>query len=164
MVYASVAFSLFVTVLAHVHILTPAFVKMMPASYNPKYDLTNELYGWDTVGGRIETRYRAMGGNAPFLLGYHYTFCSQLMFATGGRIETRCLNRRTDEFDFLPGAQGPFTGRDALYVRDNRYRKAPGEMFAFDRCDPDEKIIVERGGRKVREFELFICRGFRGLK
>lgn len=163
-ILGSLAFSLLVTIIAHVHILTPVFVKIMPASYNPKYDLVNELYGWGAAGARIEARYKAMGGNAPFLLGYHYTFCSQLMFATGGDIETQCINRRTDEFDFFPGAGGPFTGRDFLYVRDNRYRKAPGEMFVFDRCDPDEKIIVERGGRKVREFELFACRGYRGLK
>jgi len=164
LVIASISFSLFVTVVAHIHILTPLFVRMMPASYNPKYDLTNELYGWDAVGPRIVAQYRKMGGPRPFLLGYHYTFCSQLMFATGHRIETRCLNKRLDEFDFLPGAAGPFAGRDALYVRDNRYHKLPGEMYRFDSCEWLERIIIERGGRKVREFEIYSCRNYQGMK
>jgi 4-amino-4-deoxy-L-arabinose transferase-like glycosyltransferase len=164
LIVASIAFSLFVVAVAHVHILTPSIVKLLPASHNPKHDLTNELYGWDVVGERVGERMAKFRGSRPFLLGYHYTFCSQLMFATGGKIETRCLNKRKDQFDFFPGADAPFDGRDAVYVRDNRYNKRPEDLYNFDRCEPDEKITVERGGRKVREFELFLCRGFRGAK
>ncbi|MBI5528396.1 MAG: glycosyltransferase family 39 protein [Deltaproteobacteria bacterium] len=161
---ASIVFSLVVVAVAHVHILTPAIARLLPASHNPKHDLTNELYGWDVVGARIGERMAKFHGNRPFLLGYHYTFCSQLMFATGGRIETRCLNKRKDQFDFFPGAAGPFTGRDALYVRDNRYNKAPGDLYLFDRCDPGEKVQIDRAGRKVREFEMFLCHGSKGIK
>jgi undecaprenyl-diphosphatase len=162
--YASVVYSLIIVVLAHLAIATPLFVSLAPASYNPKLDITNELYGREAIGPRIEARYAELSDPGAFLLGYHYTICSQLMFATGGRIETRCLSPRKSAWDFLPGGSGPFEGRNAIYVRDNRYKKEPQEMYVFDSCTSLEKVPFVRGGKKVREWEIYSCKGYRGLR
>jgi hypothetical protein len=161
---AAVAYTAAVVILAHVLIFSPLFVRVMPDSYNPKYDITNELYGWDALGPRVLDLYGRSGDKGAFLLAYHYTMCGQLMFATHNEVELRCLTPRKNQFNFFPGADGDFTGRNAFYVRDNRYKKDPQEMYRFDSCESLEKVPYMRGGKKVREFEIYYCRGYRGLR
>jgi 4-amino-4-deoxy-L-arabinose transferase-like glycosyltransferase len=159
-------YSLFIVLVAHVHILTPAFVKLMPASYNPKLDLVNELYGWDTAGEHIAKVYekeKAGGGN-PFLLGYHYTFCSQLMFSTGAKIELQCLTHRRSQFNYFPEALKDLNGRTAVYVNDNRYTKTPDDLYYFDSCSKADRVDIARGGHWTRGFDIYVCKGFRGMK
>lgn len=151
------AASLFV--LFYVHVFHP----ILPIK--PKYDLVNELYGWDTVGdalmqekGKIERE-----GKEPFGLAHHWVLCSQMMFATDDRLPVACINGKIDQFDFWDD-ETALMGRSALVVTDLRFEEPPDNLYRFDTVMKLREIPVERGGEIVRRFIIWRGDNYRGKK
>ncbi|MBI3580741.1 MAG: glycosyltransferase family 39 protein [Nitrospinae bacterium] len=130
----------------------------------PKQDITNLLYGWDVVGKAAEDDLASLPGkNDKFLMAHHWVMCSQLEFATKHRHKVFCVNSKTDQFDFFPETVPP-TGADFIFVADERFEEPPEQFYLFDRSEKAQKITIFRGGRPVREFQLYRVFGYRGQK
>lgn len=163
LVWIGTAIPLLMIVGLHVHLASPVFMRMIPEEkYEPRYDLANELLGWDLTGRGVAEEYARMGSENIFVISYHYTMCSQLDFALRGGLPLRCPNDRADQFDFMGMGEMP-EGADAVFVNDNRYRLAPEKLYSFDRVEKAGEVEIERGGRVVRRFGLFRCYGYRGM-
>lgn len=132
----------------------------------PKYDIVNELYGWDAVGAEAESLAAAMerdSGRKPFLLAHHWVLCSQANFATGGRLEVACLNGKVDQFDFWDD-ESKLLGRDAIVVTDLRFEETPDTLYRFDKVIKLREIPFERGGQITRLFTLWEGKNYRGQR
>ncbi len=146
-------------VLAHVHILTPLFVPLVPERDRSR-DLVAETSGWREVGAR--TRAIAATMRNPVLLHYHYTKCSQLWLSVNGELPLVCLNDRQDQFDFWQD-EAALVGRDMLYVTDSVYDRRPDTLWRFDRCaEETPRLAIRRGGYLLRTFTFWRCEGYRG--
>lgn len=164
--YAALGLAALLLVFFHIHVLSGFFVRQMPKSYVPRYDLANELHGWPRVADAITRVAPTVRATRPlFIAGCHYTVCSQLRYAARGRYEVLCPSPRLDQFDFFPGGDGSVRrGIDLLYLSDERFPFAAQRLY---RCASTRKVLalsIERGGRIVRRFELELCRDFRGLR
>jgi 4-amino-4-deoxy-L-arabinose transferase-like glycosyltransferase len=158
----ALSFSGLVALGFHVHLLSDVGVRMMPASYVPRYDLSNELVGWSQVADRVSLR----AARRPDLrvAGCHYTVCSQLAFASHGRFVVVCPSPRVDQFDFFAGGDGSRAGGDLLYVWDERFAFGASKLYRCGAVRTLERVQVRRAGRVVRRFELQLCQGFGGLR
>ena len=138
----------------------------MPASYVPRYDLSNELVGWPEVADAVAEELRGSpAGRRPIVGGCHYTSCAQLAFAARGRFAVRCPSPRTDQFDLFPGGDGSRSrGVDLLYLRDERFPFEAQTLYRCGAAATRRAIRIQRGGRTVRRFELQLCRDFTGLR
>ena len=128
----------------------------------PKYDIVNELIGWDKVGAEVEKMYDEYPANKkPFLLAHHWVLCSQLSFSTQNRLPVYCLNQRTDQFDFFPNKVPP-KGADFIFVADNRFKEPPEHFYNFDRADAPRELKIYRGKKHMRTFYIYKAYGFIG--
>jgi 4-amino-4-deoxy-L-arabinose transferase-like glycosyltransferase len=154
----------------HLHVLTDAGVRLLsrlpPGAYVARYDLSNELVGWDRVADTVAaTLARLPAEPRVRVAGCHYTSCSQLAFASRGRFQVVCPSARLDQYDFFPGGDGSSThGGDLLYVRDERFPYDAGQLYRCDSVQPTTTVRIRRGGVQVRQFELQLCRNFDGLR
>ena len=159
----AIAFSALVGLALHVHVLTDLGVRLMPASYEPRYDLSNELRGWDRVASAV-ARAIARSDTRALAAGCHYTSCAQLAFAARGRFPVRCPSPRLDQHDFFPGGDGSSLRRvDLIYVKDPRFPFGASELYRCANIERLPAVEIRRAGRLVRRFELERCRGFAGL-
>ncbi|MEO1272974.1 MAG: glycosyltransferase family 39 protein [Myxococcota bacterium] len=146
------------------HVMTPWGVALIPAEhYTPRYDLSNDLWGWDQVAERAQRMLQA--GDIDRVAGYHYTVCGQLVAGLDDLASVVCISRRRDAFDALLGGRAG-TGRPGerlLYVRDNRYDELGPQRLRCDTWGKEERIVVMRGARVGHTFGLRVCDGFRGM-
>lgn len=147
-------------ILFFVHVFHP----ILPIK--PKYDIVNELYGWDKVGPRFEKAYSELSaeknGAKPFILAHHWVLCSQIMFSTKDKIPVHCINERIDQFDFWD-KEDELSGRPAVIVTDQRFEEPPSQLYRLSDVEKVEDIPIERGGRIVRQFTIWTGRDYRGL-
>jgi len=144
--------------LVYVH----SFVPILPIK--PKYDIINELYGWDTVGKAIDDEMRQLPGQREkFVMAHHWVMCSQIEFSTRHRHKVFCVNGKIDGFDFFPETIPP-EGGDFIFVTDNRFDEPPETFYRFDRAEKAKEIEIYRGGIPVRKFQLYRVFGYRGQK
>lgn len=164
--YTALGLAALLFVVFHVHVLTGFFVRRMPASYVPRYDLANELHGWPRIGDTVARWMLRARKSRPLLVaGCHYTVCSQLRFAAHGRFEVLCPSPRLDQFDFFPGGDGSQRrGIDLLYLRDERFPFSVERLYRCASAQTLQTLPISRGGRIVRRFTLVLCRDFRGLR
>jgi len=155
---ASLVLSGILIALVYVHTFKP----ILPLK--PKYDITNLLYGWDTVGKAIEDDLKALPGEkGKFIMAHHWVMCSQIEFATKHRDKVFCINSKTDQFDFFPETVPP-AGADFIFVADDRFEEPPDAFYLFDRAEKAQKITIFRGGAPARQFQLYRVFGYKGQK
>ncbi|NOZ87910.1 MAG: glycosyltransferase family 39 protein [Deltaproteobacteria bacterium] len=157
--------SLAMVLLIHVYVLTPWISKAMPKRIyeaNAKFDIANELRGWPELGKAVKQELKKRGGT--FAFSYHYTVCSQLTFALYPDYKVYCPNTRNDEFDFL-GLSSPPIGGSGIFVGDWRYHVNPAKIYSCGYMDKKPRfVVVYAHGLKAREFMLFWCKDYNGLK
>ena len=153
---ASLALSGALITVFYVH----TFVPILPIK--PKYDIVNELHGWDKVSAEVEKMYgESPPDKKPFLLAHHWVLCSQLAFSTQNRFPVYCLNNRTDQFDFFRDKTPP-KGADFIFVADNRFQEPPEQFYNFDRADAPRELKIYRGKKHIRTFYIYKGYGFIG--
>lgn len=144
-----------------IHLTTDTFTSLIDENLldDPKYDISNELTGWDEVGITLKEEMAKLG-KGSFLASYHYAMCGQLNFATQNRYPVKCLSRRTDAFDFFYDPL-EITGKNAIFVTDNRYNDRPESRIVCKYGITDlDTIKIIRDGIKVRQFEIYRCNEF----
>ena len=131
-----------------------------------KYDITNELWGWDKAGERVEELYGAISKEGlAFVFSRKSLLSSQISFATGGKIPVYKINNTRDQFDFWQD-QVSLQGKNAIYVADNRFTKPPEKRYRCDRIVREPDLLIFRGGsdRWSRKFFFYRCYGYQGKK
>ncbi len=168
--WAAIALAAITFIAFNAHVASDLGVRLMPASYVPRYDLANELYGWPTVAAAVRrARERALRRRPHAMVsaaGCHYTSCSQLRYAArDSSLEVLCPSPRADQFDLLPGGDGSQRrGLDLIYVLDERFPFPAATLYRCAETRTLDHVVIRRGGHVVRRFALELCRDFRGLR
>jgi 4-amino-4-deoxy-L-arabinose transferase-like glycosyltransferase len=142
-------FSLFL-----IHIFTPIFSDGILRNQNPKYDITNELFGWEAVGENLEyiISQKNLSPDEVLLASNHYTMSAQLMLSTKGRYRTICRGARCNQFK-IDDIEDTDKYKLIIFVTDNRFTKIPD---FFKRGSIEQKLKIYRDERVIREFHIFI--------
>ena len=149
---AGLMFALF-----YVHVFHP----ILPIK--PKYDIVNELMGWDKAGEQIKKIYSEMLDNKGFVLAHHWVLCSQIMFSTTDTIPVACINKRIDQFDFWDDEE-KLMGKDVVFVSDLRFEEPPDQLYRFASVEKVMELPIQRGGIIVRVFTLWVGRNYQGIR
>ncbi len=134
--------------------------------YQPKFDITNDLYGWDETARQIEALRAAMPNPDRTFVVCHRFFLSSLIGAHL-RPDTvvATFDHRPNQYRlwFDPAAHA---GWDALFVDYHaRWHQGPERYRPqFERLDPDPpaRIEIQRRGETVHVFDVFRYYGFKG--
>jgi len=140
-------------VLVYAAVLTPVLPALVPEPlYVARWDIVNELYGWDEVAAAVRERLPAGG----VVVAGHYTMCAQLEWnLRGSGIPVACWTEQPSDFELWRPGERTTAGRPVLFVSDERYPERP--------CDGGAgfpgvgTVVVERGGAAVRRFLLTEC-------
>jgi hypothetical protein len=138
----------------HAWVLVPAAVQLAPeASYDPRVDIANELYGWPDVTSAVRAELRHSPPDAV-VAAPHWVLCAQLEAALHGQAAVGCNTPVEDDFDrWLPRTE--WRARDALiWVTDSRF---PAPPPGSDRVPLHSTVVrIEREGRIVRTFTIAV--------
>jgi hypothetical protein len=137
----------------------PSAIRLAPASYDPRLDLTNELYGWPRVAA--VARDEALAEWTPgtdrgdiAIVGPHWVICAELEAALRGTVPVGCDSPVRDDFDrWYPRA----SWRDAdtiVWVTDQRF--GPPAVPPSHVVLRSREVQVQRDGRVVRVFYVTV--------
>ena len=122
--------------------------------------------GWKELGCSVGRIYLDMKEEKPtFIFSDSYQTTSELAFCVVGRPETYNVNlgRRLNQYDFWDGFGG-LVGWNAIYVYQGDAPLHPSVERAFDRCQKEAPVQIQRFRLPVRTFSVFRCYNFRGFK
>ncbi|HSB51832.1 MAG TPA: glycosyltransferase family 39 protein, partial [Dissulfurispiraceae bacterium] len=165
---AGIVLALLITVFAY---SVPA-LGILPPSLDP----SARLRGWKELGREISRIAASLATEGDVLLfSDSYQVASELAFYVRGHPVTYCINlgRRMNQYDLWPDINNAAerikktraspSPINAVYVRiGNRSIQEPVAQ-AFDSCEKNTLRVVQRG-HLIREYSIFVCYNFRGLK
>ncbi len=132
------------------------------SSFDPRWDMSNDLYGWQDFGKAMNSNRDQEFMRLP-VVGSRYQTSSQIAFHLGRSHAVTMLPRdarQKDEWPDLGIAQGvgpewPRLKTSVLFVGDNRYDMAP--VFPDSKCNKIERIYSQRFGIRVKWFDVWRC-------
>ncbi len=130
-----------------------------------KLDPSARLRGWKELGKATDTLLlTSKTGNGSFVFSDSYQVSSELAFYMEGHPVTYCINlgRRMNQYDLWP----KFSDRmhsDAIFVTIGDAGLPPEVRDAFENNTKYLHKVFEKG-KFLREYSLFVCRDFRGMK
>lgn len=141
--------------LAYLVVLTPALPALVPEPlYEAKWDIANELYGWDKVAAAVRRRAPPHG----VVAAGHYTMCAQLAWnLRDAGVPVGCRTAAPSDFDFRPPGPERLASSPVLWVSDERYPERPEACGDGAPAAPAEVVEIRRGGVVVRRFALTPC-------
>ncbi|MDX9730202.1 MAG: glycosyltransferase family 39 protein [Bdellovibrionales bacterium] len=157
-------------VLFHVAVWSPVLPRLAQlvapqADWDPKFDPTNDLYGWDELAVHLEKIRKDReenGTGRPYLASSRYQLVSQLAFATKETVYR--LSPAKDHYTFMqtPEVIEALQDKPMLFVSDNRFERDPRRDIAyygvFSMCAELEPFIVKRNEVYARTFRIYDCR------
>jgi 4-amino-4-deoxy-L-arabinose transferase-like glycosyltransferase len=157
-------------VIIHLATLTPLIPRIAQmvapaANWDPKFDPTNDLYGWDLLAKHLEkirNDREANGTGRPYLASSRYQMVAQLAFASKETVYR--LSPGMDHYTYLqtPAVLEKLRDRPMLFVSDNRYERDPRGDIAYtglySMCAELEPFIVKRQEIYARTFRIYDCR------
>jgi hypothetical protein len=159
LVIASCSVAAAMVACAHVWVLTPALLRFVPASYDSRLDIANELVGWPEIARAV--RQEALAAWTPgsergdvTVVGPHWVICAQLEAALRGDVPVGCDTPVRDDFDdWWPRVR--WHDADAIiWVTDGRFGPPPSlPSHALLRA---QRVTIERGGRAARVFTVAV--------
>jgi hypothetical protein len=145
--------------LAWALVKTPLSISLFGASYQPRYDPSNDLYAWGPGRKLVREAVAAVSlefRQLPVVVGPHYIVCAQAHAAIGNAAPVGCNTPRRDDFDFwYPRSQwidAPFI----VYVHDNRFPVDPERELPNRIVRGRQQVEVVRGGVPVRVIAVTI--------
>jgi hypothetical protein len=166
LVAATAALGAVLVAAVHAWTLAPGALRLAPASYDARLDITNELYGWPQAvdAARIEalTAWSPGGEHGDVVIaGPHWVVCAQLEAALRGAWPVGCDTPVRDDFDtWLPRAVWKHA-EAVVWVSDARFEPWPdvpsyapllGEYVPLRA----RQVPFERDGRVVRTFTITV--------
>jgi hypothetical protein len=159
LVVASCALGALIVVAVHTWALVPSAIRLAPASYDPRLDLTNELYGWPQVAS--VARDEALAEWTPgtdrgdvAIVGPHWVVCAQLEASLRGAVPVGCDTDIRDDFDDWYPRSRWHDADTIVWVTDRRFGPPP-ELPSHVKLRSRE-VTVQRAGREVRVFEITV--------
>ncbi|MFI5380901.1 MAG: glycosyltransferase family 39 protein, partial [Tepidisphaerales bacterium] len=143
-----------------------------------KWDTSYRLRGWAELGRVVSKRLDTLGPGS-FLIGEKYQFTAELAFYVDGHPKTYCVGSwlahplrraRASQYDVWTDRRldrPELLGKDAIFLGDNPddpEQPAYELMAAFRSFERLPPVVIYRGGVKVRVFDLWVGREFKGMK
>ncbi len=124
----------------------------------------NRVIGWAELGQKVSAILPLMGEKA-FIMSDTYQTTGELAFYVKGNPVAYNIdsgNRRMNQYDLWPGPES-LISYNAIYVKLGDSALEPLVQDAFEAC---EKEVFKYSYDKtwVRDFTIFRCRNFRGIK
>jgi len=155
LVGASIALGLAMIGAVYAWVLDPDLLRYAPASYDPKVDIANELFGWpqatrvagemidESVGAKLDA----------WVVGPSWMICAQLQAGLPGANVGCATDVRSDFDDWAPRAR--WERADVIvFVTDERMPVDPETLIPAFHVERSERVTMLRGGRIVRTFRL----------
>ena len=145
------------TAAAHAWVLVPNFTRMLPAALkaDPKYDISNELYGWNDALASIRDVVAEQAGRGDFVvLGPHWVVCAQMHAGLGAQVRVGCATPIRDDFDTWEPRSQWQTADKVLFVSDNRFDVDLHTVLPNHVIARRSRVTVLRDGRIARTFTL----------
>ncbi|MGO9839318.1 MAG: ArnT family glycosyltransferase [Polyangiaceae bacterium] len=159
LIVASTLLSGAIVAAVHAWVLIPGAVRLAPATYDPRFDLANELYGWPTVvravrGETLALRVAGSRGRDTVVVGPHWVICAQLEAALRGEVPVGCDTPVPDDFDaWLP--RNRWRNADSIvWVSDTRF--GPPPVLPTHSVVGTSHVHIRRGGTDVRLFTITV--------
>jgi len=149
----------------HAWVLVPGAARLVPASYDPRFDIANELFGWPRVIDAVREEVTAettpltdFGGVA--VVGPHWVICAQLevgLRRRGADIPVGCETPTGDDYaEWWPHRRW-MSADSIVWVSDGRFGDSPDSReFAAYRVDRARHINILRDGREARRFVILV--------
>jgi hypothetical protein len=138
-------------------VLFPGALQWAPASYDARYDIANELYGWpevSTVVRDVVAAQASPGLEGVSVVGPHWVICAQLDADLRGDVHVGCDTPIRDDYDgWWPRAEWR-RSEAIVWVTDDRFC-APPEL-PLHALYSVRRVAVRRGGRVVRNFTISV--------
>ncbi|MGA2496660.1 MAG: glycosyltransferase family 39 protein [Tepidisphaeraceae bacterium] len=143
-----------------------------------KWDPSYRLRGWAELGQVVTKRLHTLRPGA-FILGEKYQFTAELAFYVEGHPKTYCVGSwlehptrraRASQYDIWTDRRldrPDLLGRDAIFMGDDPddpQQPAYDLMAAFETFERLPPVEIYRAGARVRVFDLWVGRGFKGMK
>jgi hypothetical protein len=150
LVIATVATAGAMVVAAHAWVLTPGALRLAPASYDARLDLSNELRGWPEVVDAVRQIASLPPGAEPgdvVVAGPHWVICAQLEAALRDELRVGCDTPVPDDFDTWWPRTRWRTADYVVWVSDARFDPPalPSHAPVFS-----HEVRIVRDGRTVR--------------
>ena len=129
----------------------------LPSGRNP----WDRMLGWKQLGREVTAMSRDL--QKPFFIfSDSYMTSSELAFYVEGHPTTYCANlgRRMNQYDIWPGFYG-LVHYNAIYV--SAGPMAEKLTQAFEQCQTRPLVLYDKRGRKIKEFQVYLCYDFRGM-
>ncbi len=160
--------SMLITTLLVLAVHNPDYVAKLHVPMKAKYDLTNRLRGWKTLGNEVSGVYSELSNDTTrlpvFLFSDSYQVASELSFYVSGQPETYCINlgRRMNQYDIWDGWD-KLIGQNAVFVVDNNLSIDTTVAQSFTTCTVAKQVPIYLYNEKIREFNIYKCYNFKGL-
>ncbi len=164
LVIAGITVAILVTVIARY----PSIIKLPP-----KLDPSSRLRGWKELGVEVSRIHDSMKNKGEvFIFSDRYQVSSELAFYVKGHPRIYCINlgRRMNQYDLWPDMNSnAFKIRNsgstinAVFVRIDNVDMPTEVAEAFEKYDKRLLQVYDRG-HLLREYSIFICYNFKGIK
>lgn len=162
-----ITIAILVTVIAHY----PSIIKLPP-----KLDPSSRLRGWKELGVEVSRIHDSMQNKGEvFIFSDRYQVSSEIAFYAKGYPRTYCINlgRRMNQYDLWPDMNSDaakiiqnkegINTINAIFVRIDNVDMPSGAADAFEKYDKKLLQVYDKG-HMLREYSIFICYNFKGLK
>ncbi len=158
----AVALAGFMVVAVYAWVLVPGALRLAPASYDPRFDLANELYGWPRV---IEVVSSEVASEATPLsrfgdvavVGPHWVICAQLevgLSRNGTDVPIGCDTPTGDDYATWWPRRRWMSADSIVWVTDTRFDFSPD--FAAYRVARARHFSIMRDGHETRRFSILV--------
>jgi hypothetical protein len=141
----------------HAWVLVPQALRLVPRSYDARFDLANELYGWPEVLRAVRDEVAAQaspGLEDVSVVGPHWVICAQLAADLQGDVHVGCDSPIRDDFDaWWPRSQW-HKSESIVWVTDDRF--GPPPELPLHAIFSLRKIRIKRADRVVRTFTIAV--------
>jgi hypothetical protein len=134
----------------HFWTLYPRSPSLAPKSYDPKVDITNELFGWPAITHTLGELGAAEEDTV--LVGPHWVICAQLQLLVPNA-SVGCVGEPADFETWNPRSSWEKSER-LLFVTDARFPTDPERLFPEYNLGVVQHVSTLRGGRVVRTFTM----------
>jgi undecaprenyl-diphosphatase len=128
----------------------------------PRLDPTARLRGWEPLAQKVHS---LLPPEPRFILAERYQVASLLAFYMPGQPRTYCLDlgRRMNQYDLWSTYHG-LRNYNAVFVKIGPPVMPRALREAFQSCQEPHTLVLKEGPHVLRQYAIFVCRGFRGMK
>lgn len=161
---AVTAFGLILGIAASFVVYFPMALEPLGAKkilWGPPY---NRVTGWAQLGDKVSAVKDELGKDT-FVMSDTYQITSELALYTKGNpiaYNADTGGRRMNQYDLWPGPDG-LKGYNAVYVKGGNADAEAAVSVGFSECRK-ELFTVYYKGKSLKEFSIFRCYGFKGMK